>query len=205
MELRLLSKENQSANVVVSDALFNKDYNEGLVHQLVTSYLSNARLGTRAQKGRSEVAKSTKKPWRQKGTGRARAGMASSPLWRGGGKIFPNNPNENFKKKINKKMYKAGMCVILSQLIRDERLLVIDNFTVDTHKTKEMAEKLKNNGLNNVLIVTHELDDNLFFSARNIPNVWIAEPSYVDPVSLLKFEKTIVTLEGIRKFEEILS
>ncbi|MEI2767129.1 MAG: 50S ribosomal protein L4 [Nitrosomonas sp.] len=205
MELRLLSKENQSANVVVSDALFNKDYNEGLVHQLVTSYLSNARLGTRAQKGRSDVAKSTKKPWRQKGTGRARAGMASSPLWRGGGKIFPNNPNENFKKKINKKMYKAGMCVILSQLIRDERLLVIDNFTVDTHKTKEMAEKLKNNGLNNVLIVTHELDDNLFFSARNIPNVWIAEPSYVDPVSLLKFEKTIVTLEGIRKFEEILS
>ncbi len=205
MELRLLSKENQSANVVVSDALFNKDYNEGLVHQLVTSYLSNARLGTRAQKGRSDVAKSTKKPWRQKGTGRARAGMASSPLWRGGGKIFPNNPNENFKKKINKKMYKAGMCVILSQLIRDERLLVIDNFTIDTHKTKEMAEKLKNNGLNNVLIVTHELDDNLFFSARNIPNVWIAEPSYVDPVSLLKFEKTIVTLEGIRKFEEILS
>ena len=205
MELRLLSKENQSANVVVSDALFNKDYNEGLVHQLVTSYLSNARLGTRAQKGRSDVAKSTKKPWRQKGTGRARAGMASSPLWRGGGKIFPNNPNENFKKKINKKMYKAGMCVILSQLIRDERLLVIDNFTVDTHKTKEIAEKLKNNGLNNVLIVTHELDDNLFFSARNIPNVWIAEPSYVDPVSLLKFEKTIVTLEGIRKFEEILS
>ena len=166
MELRLLSKENQSANVVVSDALFNKDYNEGLVHQLVTSYLSNARLGTRAQKGRSDVAKSTKKPWRQKGTGRARAGMASSPLWRGGGKIFPNNPNENFKKKINKKMYKAGMCVILSQLIRDERLLVIDNFTIDTHKTKEMAEKLKNNGLNNVLIVT---------------------------------------LEGIRKFEEILS
>ena len=205
MELRLLSKENQSANVVVSDALFNKDYNEGLVHQLVTSYLSNARLGTRAQKGRSDVAKSTKKPWRQKGTGRARAGMASSPLWRGGGKIFPNKPNENFKKKINKKMYKAGMCVILSQLIRDERLLVIDNFTIDTHKTKEMAEKLKNNGLNNVLIVTHELDDNLFFSARNIPNVWIAEPSYVDPVSLLKFEKTIVTLEGIRKFEEILS
>lgn len=205
MELRLLSKENQSANVVVSDALFNKDYNEGLVHQLVTSYLSNARLGTRAQKGRSDVAKSTKKPWRQKGTGRARAGMASSPLWRGGGKIFPNSPNENFKKKINKKMYKAGMCVILSQLIRDERLLVIDNFAVDTHKTKEMAEKLKDNGLNNVLIVTHELDDNLFFSVRNIPNVWIAEPSYVDPVSLLKFEKTIVTLEGIRKFEEILS
>lgn len=205
MELRLLSKENQSANVVVSDALFNKDYNEGLVHQLVTSYLSNARLGTRAQKGRSDVAKSTKKPWRQKGTGRARVGMASSPLWRGGGKIFPNSPNENFKKKINKKMYKAGMCVILSQLIRDERLLVIDNFTVDTHKTKEMAEKLKNNGLSNVLIVTHELDDNLFFSARNIPDVWVSEPSYVDPVSLLKFEKIIVTLEGIRKFEEILS
>ncbi len=205
MELRLLNKENQSANVVVSDALFNKDYNEGLVHQLVTSYLSNARLGTRAQKGRSDIAKSTKKPWRQKGTGRARAGMASSPLWRGGGKIFPNSPTENFKKKINKKMYKIGMCVILSQLIRDERLLVIDEFSVATHKTKELIDKLKKNELSKVLIVTHELDDNLYLSSRNIPDVWITEPSYVDPVSLLKFDKTLVTLQGIKKFEEILS
>ena len=205
MELRLLNKENQSANVVVSDALFNKDYNEGLVHQLVTSYLSNARLGTRAQKGRSDIAKSTKKPWRQKGAGRARAGMASSPLWRGGGKIFPNSPAENFKKKINKKMYKIGMCVILSQLIRDERLLVIDEFSVATHKTKELIDKLKKNELSKVLIVTHELDDNLYLSSRNIPDVWITEPSYVDPVSLLKFDKTLVTLQGIKKFEEILS
>lgn len=205
MELRLLNKENQSANVVVSDALFNKDYNEGLVHQLVTSYLSNARLGTRAQKGRSDIAKSTKKPWRQKGTGRARAGMASSPLWRGGGKIFPSSPIENFKKKINKKMYKAGMCVILSQLIRDKRLLVIDDFLVETHKTKDLVLKLKESELNKVLIVTHELDDNLYLSSRNIPDVWITEPNYVDPVSLLKFDKTLVTLQGIKKLEEILS
>ena len=146
MELKLIGNTGQADNIAVSDVLFNRDYNEALVHQVVTSYLSNARGATRAQKGRSDVAKSTRKPWRQKGTGRARVGMASSPIWRGGGKIFPNSPDENFRKKLNKKMYRAGMSVILSQLIRDERLLIVDTFDVDTYKTKVLSEKLKEIG-----------------------------------------------------------
>ena len=142
MELKLIGEKNQiSGSITVSDELFNRVYNEALVHQVITSYLSNARGATRAQKGRSDVAKSTRKPWRQKGTGRARAGMASSPIWRGGGKIFPNSPDENFRKKLNKKMYRAGLSVILSQLIRDERLLVTEVFNIDTHKTKNFVEK----------------------------------------------------------------
>lgn len=206
MELKLIVKKNEKdSNVTVSDALFNREYSEALVHQVVTTYLSNARGATRAQKGRSEVAKSTRKPWRQKGTGRARAGMASSPLWRGGGKIFPNSPDENFRKKLNKKMYRAGMSVILSQLIRDERLLVIDTLDIDTHKTKDLSKKLKDLGLNEVMIVTHELNKNLYLSSRNIPRVAAVEVKSVDPVSLLRFEKVLITAEGLKKFEEILS
>lgn len=206
MELKLIGKKNEKdSNVTVSDTLFNREYSEALVHQVVTTYLSNARGATRAQKGRSEVAKSTRKPWRQKGTGRARAGMASSPLWRGGGKIFPNSPDENFRKKLNKKMYRAGMSVILSQLIRDERLLVIDTLDIDTHKTKDLSKKLKDLGLNEVMIVTHELNKNLYLSSRNIPRVAAVEVKSVDPVSLLRFEKVLITAEGLKKFEEILS
>ena len=206
MELKLIGKKNQKdSNVTVSDTLFNREYSEALVHQVVTTYLSNARGATRAQKGRSDVAKSTRKPWRQKGTGRARAGMASSPLWRGGGKIFPNSPDENFRKKLNKKMYRAGMSVILSQLIRDERLLVIDTLDIDTHKTKDLSKKLKDLGLNEVMIVTHELNKNLYLSSRNIPRVAAIEVKSVDPVSLLRFEKVLITAEGLKKFEEILS
>lgn len=185
MELKLISNKNQIEKIAVSDVLFNKEYNEALVHQVITSYLSNARSGTRAQKGRSDVAKSTRKPWRQKGTGRARAGMASSPIWRGGGKIFPNMPDENFRKKLNKKMYRGGICTILSQLIRDERLLVIDTFDIDTHKTKVLIEKLKEIELNEVLIVTNELSNNLYLSARNLPKVAVLEAKNMDPVSLL--------------------
>ena len=206
MELKLIGKKNQKdSNVTVSDTLFNREYSEALVHQVVTTYLSNARGATRAQKGRSDVAKSTRKPWRQKGTGRARAGMASSPLWRGGGKIFPNSPDENFRKKLNKKMYRAGMSVILSQLIRDERLLVIDTLDIDTHKTKDLSKKLKDLGLNEVMIVTHELNKNLYLSSRNIPRVAAIEVKSVDPVSLLRFEKVLITAEGLKKFEEILA
>ncbi|MEK6735345.1 MAG: 50S ribosomal protein L4 [Pseudomonadota bacterium] len=206
MELKLIGKKNQKdSNVTVSDTLFNREYSEALVHQVVTTYLSNARGATRAQKGRSDVAKSTRKPWRQKGTGRARAGMASSPLWRGGGKIFPNSPDENFRKKLNKKMYRAGMSVILSQLIRDERLLVIDTLDIDTHKTKDLSKKLKDLGLNEVMIVTHELNKNLYLSSRNIPRVAAVEVKSVDPVSLLRFEKVLITAEGLKKFEEILA
>jgi len=206
MELKLIDKKNQKTdNITVSDVLFNRDYNEALVHQIVTSYLSNARGATRAQKGRSDVAKSTRKPWRQKGTGRARVGAASSPLWRGGGKIFPNSPDENFRKKLNKKMYRAGISVILSQLIRDERLLVTDTFSVDTNKTKALSEKLETLGLNEVMVITHEMDENLYLSSRNIPRVAVVEVKNVDPVSLLRFEKILITTEGLKKFEELLS
>ncbi len=205
MELKLVSNENQTDHVSVSDALFNREYNEALVHQVVTSYLSNARLATRAQKGRSEIAKSTRKPWRQKGTGRARAGMASSPLWRGGGRIFPNSPNENYRKKLNKKMYRAGMSVILSQLVRDGRLLVMDSFAVETYKTKEFSEKLKNIGLNNVLIVLEEISEDLYLASRNIPHVAVVELKNIDPVSLLRFDNTLITTKGLKKIEEMLS
>ncbi|PXW82511.1 LSU ribosomal protein L4P [Nitrosomonas sp. Nm84] len=205
MELKLICSENQTENIIVSDVLFNRDYNEALVHQVVTSYLSNARGATRAQKGRSDVAKSTRKPWRQKGTGRARAGMASSPIWRGGGRIFPNSPDENFQKKINKKMYRAGISVILSQLIRDERLLITDTFNIDTCKTKKLSEKLKEIGLSEVLVIIDEMNENLYLSARNIPHVAIVEVKNVDPVSLLRFEKVLITKSGLKKFEELLS
>lgn len=205
MELKLISAEDQKASSIdVSDDLFNRDYNEALVHQLITSYMSNARSATRAQKGRSDIAKSTRKPWRQKGTGRARAGMASSPIWRGGGKIFPNSPDENYRKKINRKMYRAGMSVILSQLLRDGRLLVADSFDVENHKTKALVNKLKNLGLNEVFLITNEFDNNLHLSSRNIPHVYVAEAKSIDPVSLIKYDKTLLTIAGIRKLEELL-
>lgn len=205
MELKFINENNQEAKITVSDTFFNRNYNEALVHQIVTSYLSNSRIGTSAQKGRSDIAKSTHKPWRQKGTGRARVGMASSPIWRGGGKIFPNSSDENFKKKINKKMYRGSISIILSQLIRDKRMLITERFDVDTHKTKELAEKLKRIGLNSVLIITDEISNNLYLSARNIPKVAVVEVGNIDPVNLLKFNKILVTLNGLRKVEEIFS
>lgn len=206
MELKLIGKKNQKIDsIIVSDELFNRDYNEALVHQVITSYLSNARGATRAQKGRSDVAKSTRKPWRQKGTGRARVGMASSPIWRGGGKVFPSSPDENFRKKLNRKMYRAGVSVIVSQLIRDNRLLVTDTFEIDTHKTRVLVEKLEALGLGEVMLITHEIDDNLYLSSRNIPGISVVEVKNVDPVSLLRYEKTLITTEGLKKFEELLS
>lgn len=206
MELKLIGKKNQKIDsIIVSDELFNRDYNEALVHQVITSYLSNARGATRAQKGRSDVAKSTRKPWRQKGTGRARVGMASSPIWRGGGKVFPSSPDENFRKKLNRKMYRAGVSVIVSQLIRDNRLLVTDTFDIDTHKTRVLVEKLEALGLGEVMLITHEIDDNLYLSSRNIPGISVVEVKNVDPVSLLRYEKTLITTEGLKKFEELLS
>lgn len=206
MELKLIGEKNQiTENITVSDELFNRDYNEALVHQVITSYLSNARGATRAQKGRSDVAKSTRKPWRQKGTGRARAGMASSPIWRGGGKIFPNSPDENFRKKLNKKMYRIGISIILSQLLRDERLIIIDGFNVDTHKTKAFREKLTALGLNEVMVITSNVNENLYLSSRNMPHVSVVEVKSVDPVSLLKFEKILLTIEGLKEIEGLLS
>lgn len=204
MELELIGNEKQG-KVTVSDQIFGREYNETLVHQVITAYLSNARLATRAQKGRSDVAKSTRKPWRQKGTGRARAGMASSPIWRGGGKIFPNSPNENYKKKLNKKMYRAGMSVILSQLIRDSRLVVADQISVESPKTKEFVKKIASLGMKEVMVITHEIDENLYLSSRNVPQVSVVEVQNADPVSLLKFKKILITADGLRKFEELLA
>ena len=206
MELKLIDAKGQStASVKASDDLFGREYNESLVHQVVTAYMANARMGTRSQKGRSDIAKSTKKPWRQKGTGRARAGMASSPLWRGGGKIFPNSPEENFTHKVNRKMFRAGLAAILSQLARDGRLAVVEDFALASPKTKLLAQKVKEMGLENVLIITDKLDENLVLSARNLPNILVIEPKQADPVSLLRFNNTLITKGAVAKIEEMLA
>ncbi len=206
MELKLIDDQGQAASTLqASDALFGRDYNEALVHQVVVAYQANARQGTRAQKDRSDVQKSTKKPWRQKGTGRARAGMASSPLWRGGGRIFPNLPNENFTHKVNRKMYRAGIAAILSQLAREDRLAVVDNFQVEAPKTKLLAQKLKGMGLDSVLLITEAYDENLYLSARNLPQVHSLKPHRADPVSLVRFAKVVLTKGAVAKFEEMLA
>jgi len=206
MELKLINDKGEAtASVKASDELFGREYNESLVHQVVTAYMANARLGTRAQKGRSDIAKSTRKPWRQKGTGRARAGMASSPLWRGGGKIFPNSPDENFSHKVNRKLFRAGLASILSQLAREGRLAVVENFKLDSPKTRQLAQKVKGMGMDNVLIITDNLDENLVLSARNLVNVLVVEPGQADPVSLLRFSNTLITKGAVAKFEEMLA
>ena len=204
MELKLINDQGQSTtSVSASDAAFGRAYNESLVHQVITAYLANARLGTRKQKTRSEINKSNKKPWRQKGTGRARAGRASSPLWRGGGKVFPNLPEENFSHKVNRKMYRAGLSSILSQLAREDRLAVVEGFTLDSPKTKVLAQKLKGMGFADVLIVTDSVDDNLRLSSRNLPHVSVVTANEADPVSLLHYEKVLVTKGAVAKFEEL--
>jgi large subunit ribosomal protein L4 len=203
MELKLLNDQGQaSATLQASDVLFGREFNEALVHQVVTAYMANARSGNRAQKGRSDVAKSTRKPWRQKGTGRARAGMASSPLWRGGGRIFPNSPEENFSQKINRKMYRAGVASILSQLAREDRIAVVENFSVEAPKTKLLTQKLKGMGLQSVLVITDELDENLFLSSRNLHDVLVLEVREADPVSLVRFDKVLVTKAALAQMEE---
>ncbi|HEX9685982.1 MAG TPA: 50S ribosomal protein L4 [Burkholderiales bacterium] len=205
MELQLINDQGKpTAKVAASDAAFAREYNEALVHQVVNAYLANARQGTRAQKARGEVNKSNKKPWRQKGTGRARAGRASSPLWRGGGKIFPNLPEENFSQKVNRKMYRAGVCSILSQLAREERLAVVENFTVDAPRTKLLAEKLRGMGLDDVLIITDRVDDNLRLSSRNLPNVEVLTVGEADPLSLMQFARVLVTRGAVARIEELL-
>ncbi len=206
MELKLINDKGADAGTMPASAeLFGRDYSEALVHQVVTAYQANARSGNRAQKGRSDVQKSTKKPWRQKGTGRARAGMASSPLWRGGGRIFPNLPDENFSQKVNKKMHRAGIAAILSQLVREDRLSVIDNMTLESPKTKLLAIKLKSMGLEQVLIITDNLDDNLYLSSRNLPDVMVMEAKHADPVSLVRYARVLLTRAAVKQFEEVLA
>lgn len=206
MDLKLIDAKGQSASTMAaSDALFDRDYNEPLIHQVVTAYQANARQGTRAQKGRSEIAKSTRKPWRQKGTGRARAGMASSPLWRGGGRIFPSSPDENFTQKLNKKMYRAGVASILSQLAREGRLKVVESFVLDAPKTKLFLQKVTEMGVaDSLLLITDQLDDNLVLSSRNLPNVLVLEVAEADPVSLIRYQNVILTRKAVSKFEEML-
>jgi len=204
MELKLIDDKGQStASVAAPDELFGREYNEALVHQVVVAYQANARQGTRAQKDRTLVKHSTRKPWRQKGTGRARAGMSSSPLWRGGGRIFPNSPDENFSQKVNRKMYRAGIAAILSQLAREDRVAVVESFSIDAPKTKLLSSKLKDMGLDSVLVITDELDENLFLSSRNLHNVLVLEAHEADPVSLIRFGKVLITRNAMSKFEEM--
>ncbi|MBI4988250.1 MAG: 50S ribosomal protein L4 [Rhodocyclales bacterium] len=205
MELKLINEQGKAASTLqASDALFGRDYNEALVHQVVVAYQANARSGNRAQKDRGEVSHTTKKPWRQKGTGRARAGMSSSPLWRGGGRIFPNRPDENFSHKVNRKMYRAGLAAILSQLAREDRLAVIENFSVESPKTKLLAQKIKGMGLESVLVITDNLDENLYLSSRNLPNVLVIEVNETDPISLVRFKNVLLTKGAVAKMEEML-
>ena len=206
MDLKLLSGNGEkTATVAGSDSLFGREYNEALIHQVVVAYQANARQGTRAQKGRSDINKSHKKPWAQKGTGRARAGQANSPLWRGGGKIFPSSPDENFSHKVNRKMYRAGLASILSQLVREDRLSVIEDLTLDSPKTKAFAQKMKAFGLTGtVLVVTDKLDENTLLSSRNLTDVLVLETREVDPVSLVRFNNVLVTRGAVAQFEEIL-
>ena len=194
-------KTNTGAAVAVSDATFAREFNESLVHQIVTAFLAGGRQGTKAQKTRSEVAGGGKKPWRQKGTGRARAGTASSPIWRSGGVTFAAKPR-NYEQKVNKKMYRAAMQSILSELVRQERLVVADDFKVDTHKTKDFVKKLNALELNNVLIVSDDVDEKLYLASRNVPHVGVTEASSVDPVSLIAFDKILVTVQALKKLEE---
>ncbi len=206
MELKLLSANDQAAGKVeASDKVFGREYNEALIHQIVVAYQANARTANRQQKNRESVKHSTKKPWRQKGTGRARSGMSSSPLWRGGGRAFPNTPDENFSQKINKKMYRVGLCSILSQLVREGRLSVVEDLTIDAPKTKILVQKLKGYGLESVLVITENLDENLYLASRNLGNVLVLEPHQADPVSLVYFKDVLITKGALAKVEEMLA
>jgi large subunit ribosomal protein L4 len=207
MELKLISEKGgdkgAAGTVSAKDEIFGRDFNEALIHQLVVAYEANARMGTRKQKDRGEVRHSTKKPWRQKGTGRARAGMTSSPLWRGGGKIFPSTPDENFSQKVNRKMYRAGMASILSQLAREDRIRVVDEFKVEHPKTKLLAQKVKSMGFAELLVITDEVDNNLTLSSRNLHNVQVIAAQHANPVALVRYPNVLLTKKAVAKLEEM--
>ena len=204
MKLELLNEQGVAASQVdAPETVFGRDFNEDLIHQIVVAYRANGRQGTRAQKDREQVRHTTAKPFKQKGTGRARAGMSSSPLWRGGGRIFPNLPEENFTQKINKKMYRAGMVAILSQLAREGRLAVVESLKVDSPKTKVLADKFKSMNLDSVMVIADEVDENLYLASRNLKNVFVVEPRYADPVSLVQFKKVLVTKGALDKLKEM--
>lgn len=200
MELKITGS---SEGVSVSDATFAKDFNESLVHQVVTAYMAGARQGTRAQKTRSEVSGGGKKPWRQKGTGRARAGTIRSPIWRTGGVTFAAKPQDH-SQKVNRKMYRAALRSILSELVRQERLVVVNDVTVDSPKTKAFSAKLKDLGVSNALILADSVEQNLHLASRNIPHVDVRDVAGLDPVSLVAFESVVVTVPALKKIEEML-
>ncbi|BBB31352.1 50S ribosomal protein L4 [Neptunomonas japonica] len=193
-----------NGSVEVSDSAFGKEFNEALVHQVVTAYLAGARQGTKAQKTRSEVSGGGAKPFRQKGTGRARAGTISSPIWRSGGVTFAAKPRSH-SQKVNKKMYRAAMRCIFSELVRQDRLVVVDQFSMDTPKTKQFIAKMKEFDLANALIVTEDVEANLYLAARNVPHVDVRDVAGIDPVSLVGFDKVVVTVPALKKIEEALA
>jgi len=207
MELKLISEKGgdkgSAGTVSAKDEIFARDFNEALIHQLVIAYEANARLATSKQKDRGEVRHTTKKPWRQKGTGRARAGMSSSPLWRGGGKIFPNTAQENYSQKVNRRMYRAGMASILSQLAREDRIRVVDEFKVEHPKTRLLAQKVKAMGFDEVLVITDEVDSNLTLSSRNLHNVRVISAQQANPVALVRYPNVLLTKKAVAKFEEM--
>jgi len=204
MELKLLNDQGQASTIAASDVVFGREFNEALVHQIVVAYQANARSANSKQKTRAEVSFSTRKPWRQKGTGRARAGMASSPLWRGGGRTFPNSPDQNYSHKVNKKMYRAGLQSIFSQLAREGRISVVESFELEAPKTKLAATKLKDLGLESVLIITDNIDENLYLATRNLPHVAVVEPRDADPLSLIHYKNVLITKAAVAQIEEML-
>lgn len=208
MEIKLIDQNGKPAKkgVTVSEATFGREFNEALVHQVVVAYMANARTATRAQKTRATVAHTTHKPYAQKGTGNARAGMASSPIWRGGGRAFPNNPNENYSHKVNRKAYRAGMQTILSELVRQERIAVVEDFKIEAPKTKQFVQKVAGMGYaDGVLLLTDGFDENLYLSSRNLPNFMVVEAQFADPVSLVRFPKVLATAGAVKKLEEMLA
>lgn len=204
MELKLLNDQGQASTIAASDVVFGREFNEALVHQIVVAYQANARSANSKQKTRAEVNYSTRKPWRQKGTGRARAGMASSPLWRGGGRTFPNSPDQNYSHKVNKKMYRVGLQSIFSQLAREGRISVVESFSLDAPKTKLAATKLKDLGLESVLIITDNIDENVYLATRNLPHVAVVEPRDADPLSLIHYKNVLITKAAVAQIEEML-
>ena len=206
MEFKILDNQGKVSKktLTASDTIFGEDFNEALIHKLVVSYMSNARSGTRSQKTRAEVKHSTRKPYRQKGTGNARAGMTSSPVWRGGGRAFPNRTDENFVKKINKKAYRVGMKSILSELVRQDRLSIVEEFKVEAPKTKDFIAKMKSLGVTDrVLILVDSFDENLYLASRNLPHILVIEARFADPVSLVHFPKVIATSGSVKQLEEM--
>ncbi len=206
MQLKLVNASGTASQVDALDAVFGRDYNEPLIHQVVTAYQANARSGNRKQKTRGEVKHSTRKPWKQKGTGRARAGMTSSPIWRGGGRAHPSRPDENFSHKVNRKMYRAGLCSILSQLVREDRLVVVEQLAPESPKTKAFLGTLRAMGMDDsVLIITNEMSENLILASRNLSSVLVIEARHADPVSLVHFERVVITRDALAQVQEMLA